>query len=81
MFNFLHTLYELGLSHSAIGTHRSAISAIVESPGVRQLEEYWLVSRFMKGIFHLRPTQPRYTQHQDMGYQQGIVLSEKSRTK
>ena len=61
VLDFLHTLYELGLTCSAIGTHRSTISAIVEIPGVPQLSEHWLVSRFMKGIFHLRPPQPRYT--------------------
>ena len=59
-------MYELGLSYSAIGTHRSAISAIVEIPGVPQLGEHWLVSRFMKGIFHLRPPQPRYTKTWDV---------------
>ena len=57
----LHTSYELGLSYSAIGSHRSAMSAIVEIPGVPQLVEHWLVSKFMKRIFHLRPPQPRYT--------------------
>ena len=66
VLGFLHTLYELGISHSAIGTHRSAISAIVEIPGVPQLGEHWLVSRFMKGIFHLRPPQPRYTKTWDV---------------
>ena len=66
LFDFLHTLYELGLSDSTIGTHRSAISAIVEIPGVPQLGERWLVSRFMKGIFHLRPLQPRYTKTWDV---------------
>ena len=64
--DFLHTLYESGLSHSAIGTHRSAISAIVEIPGVPQIGEHWLVSRFMKGIFHRRPPQPRYTKTWDV---------------
>ena len=57
VLDFLHTLYELGLSYSAIGTHRSAISAIEKIPGVPQLGEHWLVSRFMKGNFHLRPPQ------------------------
>ena len=66
VLDFLHTLYELGLSHSAIGTHRSAISAIVEIPGVLQLGEHQLVSGFMKGIFHLRPPQPRYTKTWDV---------------
>ena len=66
MLDFLHTLYELGLSHSATGTHRSAISAKVEIPGVLQLVERWLVSPFMKRIFHLRPLQPRYTKAWDV---------------
>ena len=66
VIGFLHTLYELGLSCSAIGIHRSAISAIIEIPGVPQLEEHWLVSRFMKGIFHLRPPQPRCTKTWDV---------------
>ena len=77
VLDFLHTLYELGRSYRAIGTRRSAISAIVEIPGVLQLGEHWLVSRFMEEIFHLRPLQPRYTKT----CQQNIVLSEKSRTK
>ena len=64
--DFLHALSELGLSYSATGTHRSAISAMVEIPGVPQLGEHWLVSRFMKEIFHLRPPQPRYTKTWDV---------------
>ena len=64
--DFLHTLYELGLSYNAIGTHWSAISAIVEIPGVPQLGEHWLVPRFMKGICHLGPPQPRYTKTCDV---------------
>ena len=62
----MHTLYELGLSHNTIGIHQSAISAIVEILGVPQLGEHCLVSRFMKGIFHLRPLQPRYTKTWDV---------------
>ena len=53
--------HELGMSYNATGTHRSAISAIVEIPRVSQVVECWLVSQFMKGIFHLRFPQPRYT--------------------
>ena len=44
VLDFLHTLYELGLSYSAIGTHQSAIRAIVEIPEVPQLGKHWLVS-------------------------------------
>ena len=61
VLDFLNTLYELGVSYSAIGTNQSAISAMVEIPGVPQPGEHWLVSRFKKGIVHLRPPQPRYT--------------------
>ena len=60
VLDFLHTLYELGLNYSAIGTHRGAIGAVVEIPEIPQLGEHWLVFRFMKGIFHLKPPQPRY---------------------
>ena len=61
----MHT-YELGLSCSTIGRQRSAISAIVEIPGDPQLGEHWLVSLFMKGVFHLRHPQPRYTKILDV---------------
>ena len=44
VLDFVHTLYELGLSCSAIGTHRSAITPIVEIPGVPHLGEHCLVS-------------------------------------
>ena len=66
LLDFLHTLYKFGLTYSAIGTHRSVISAIVEIPGVSQLGEHWLVFQFMKGIFHLRPPQPVYTKTWDV---------------
>ena len=35
-------------------------------PGVPQLGEHGLVSRFMKGIFHLKPLQPRYPKTWDV---------------
>ena len=66
VLDFLHTLYESGLSYSATVTHQSAISAIVEIPGVPQLGKHWLVSQFMKGIFHLRLPQPRYSKTWDV---------------
>ena len=68
VLDFLHTLYKLGLSYSAIIGHTGVqyISATVEIPGVPQLGEHWLVSRFMKGVLHLRPAQPRYTKVWDV---------------
>ena len=56
----MHTLYELALSYSATGTHRSAISAIVEISGVPQLVSVSIYER------NLRPPQPRYTKTWDV---------------
>ena len=66
VLDFLHILYKFRLTCSAISTHRSAISAIVEIPGASQQGEHWLVFQFMKGIFHLRPPQPIYTKTWDV---------------
>ena len=71
VLDFLHTLYELGLSHSAIGTHQSAISAIVEIPGVPlTLVSVSIYKR------NLLPQTSTTKIHQYMRCQQGIVLSE-----
>ena len=59
-------MYKLRPSYSAIETHRSAISATAKIPGVPQLGDLWLVSRLMKGIFHLRPPQPKCTETWDV---------------
>ena len=36
-------------------------------PGVERIGEHSLVSRFMKGVFNLRPPQPRYSKMWDIG--------------
>ena len=56
----------MGLGYSAIGTHRSALSSILQVPGVPKIGEHVLVSRFMKGVFNLRPPQPRYSHTWDV---------------
>ena len=66
VFDFFHTFFELGLNYSATGAHWSAISATVEIPGVPQLGEHWLVSRFIKELFHLGLPQPRYAKTCDV---------------
>ena len=40
VLDFLHKLYELGLSYSSAGAHRSAASAIVGNKRVPQLREH-----------------------------------------
>ena len=59
---FLHSLHVRGLSYSSINTARSAISSFL-SIGSRKIEfgSHKLVCQYMKGIFNLKPSLPRYT--------------------
>jgi len=52
--------YEKGLSASAIGTHRSALSIFLSKVEGYSIGEHPLVCRFMKGIKNIRPALPRY---------------------
>ena len=63
VLNFLIKLYHTGIGHSALNTARSAVSALCSTnDGVHvPLGTHPLVRRFMKGVFNLRPTKPRYS--------------------
>ena len=57
--DFLANLYYLGYSYSSINTARSAVSSLLQTePPFGQQS---LVKRFMKGIFELKPSLPRYS--------------------
>ena len=66
VLDFLHALYELGLSHSATGTHcQSAISALVEIHTLHMLSVFHMDQSPDKVIFHIigltkcsKPTRP-----------------------
>ena len=58
ILKFLNKLFKEKISFSAINTARSALSALFFDPPVG---EDPLISRFMKGIFNLRPSKPRYS--------------------
>ena len=58
--DFLASLYEDGLGYSAINTGRSALSSVLTSPGNVTFGNHPLVSRFLKGVFELKPSLPRY---------------------
>lgn len=66
VLEFLRSLYDKGLGYSAINSHRSALSSILQVPGIDKIGEHVLVCRFMKGIYNLRPPQTRYTKMWDM---------------
>ena len=58
--DFLQSLYEDSLGYSAINTARSALSSILTLPGNVTFGNHPLVTRFLKGVFELKPSLPRY---------------------
>jgi hypothetical protein len=67
VIDYLVTLFESGLGYSCVNTARSALSLQSGNP----LGSHPLVVRFMKGVFELRPSLPRYTSTWDVN----IVLT------
>lgn len=58
--DFLCKLFRVdGLHYSAMNTARSALSTFVIIDGL-PLGQHFLVKRFLKGVFNLRPALPRY---------------------
>lgn len=71
LLEFLTELYNTGLGYSALGTARSAISALSLVQGNEPLGNNPLVKRFIRGTFNLRPCRPRY----DMTWDVNTVLN------
>ena len=57
---FLQRLHQRGLGYSAINSARSAISSFM-SQGKIDFGSHKLVCQFMRGIFNLKPSLPRYS--------------------
>ncbi|XP_028394449.1 uncharacterized protein LOC114518643 [Dendronephthya gigantea] len=64
---FLTFLYNQGVGYSAINTARSALSAVITLGSHRTFGEHPLVTRFLKGVFELKPSLPRYSVVWDVG--------------
>ena len=62
MLNFLAKLYKDGYQYSSINSYRSAISSVYEKIDGYNIGQHPLVTRLIKGFFHVRPPLPRYTQ-------------------
>ena len=58
--NFLAELYDSGIGYSAINTARSAVSSIVTLPNNTSFGAHPMVCRFLKGVFELKPSLPKY---------------------
>ncbi len=61
---FLHSLFEKGLSYSALNTTRSAVSNIdmnsSGNPGHTPVWMHFLVCRYLKGVFNKLKSVPKY---------------------
>lgn len=57
--DFLSTLYDKGLSYSAINAAKSALSHIVFIPPYAKLSDHPLMAQYGKGVFNLRPPKPK----------------------
>ena len=59
--DFLATLFTSGLGYSAINTARSALSSVLILLNNITFGTHPLVARFLKGVFQLKPSLPRYS--------------------
>ncbi|XP_061716302.1 uncharacterized protein LOC133524349 [Cydia pomonella] len=70
IINFLASIYENGAQYGTINSHKSAVSLYLPTYlGTSYLRDE-RINRFMKGVFRLRPTAPKY----DLTWDPGIVL-------
>ncbi|XP_067216270.1 uncharacterized protein [Linepithema humile] len=56
VIQFLTECFRTGASYGTLNSHRSAISLISEN----KIGEASLITRFLKGVFRLKPARPRY---------------------
>ncbi|XP_035659716.1 uncharacterized protein LOC118404611 isoform X2 [Branchiostoma floridae] len=60
VLDFLYRLFDKGLQYRTINVYRSAISSTHLNVEGRPIGAHPLVSRFMKGVFELRPPVPKH---------------------
>ena len=59
--NFLADLFHQGYQHRSLCSYRSAISSVHEKVDGQPVGSHPMVSRLLKGVFHERSPQPRYS--------------------
>lgn len=59
--NYLSQLFAESKSYSCINSHKSAICQTLVALGKQIFLKNYTISKFMKGVFNLRPPLPRYT--------------------
>lgn len=58
---FLTEQYRRGLKYNTISCYRSALNSFITTPESPDISLHPILRSFMKGVFNLRPPQPRYT--------------------
>jgi len=66
VLGFLTSLYKTGVGYSALCTARSALSALASIQGRPGVGDNPLIKRFLKGVFQVRPTCPKYSSTWDV---------------
>lgn len=66
ILEFLNSLFESGLSYSAINSARSALSAYGINFNHVPVGSNAIIIRFMKGVYNLRPSEPKYCKTWDV---------------
>ena len=64
--NFVAELFATGIGYSCLNTARSTLSSIITLSGGQSFGHHSLVTRFLKGVFELRPALPRYKEIWDV---------------
>lgn len=64
--NFLAHLFRQGYQYRSLNSYRSAISSVHEKVDGYEVGKHPLVTRLIKGAFHERPPQPRYSETWDV---------------
>lgn len=63
---FLTSLFQQGLRYSALNTARSALSSLSTILGQGTFGVNPIVKRFVRGVFNIRPSRPRYSSTWDV---------------
>lgn len=66
MLDFFTQLHDAGLGYSALNTARSALSTFMHLDDSLPVGKHPLIKRFLKAVYQIQPTVPRYTHTWDV---------------
>ena len=63
---FLYDLFQSGVGYSVMNTARSSLSTFINIDG-EPVGQHPVITRFMKGVFNIKPALPKYNFTWDVG--------------